>query len=93
LKKKGVPARVVSIPCMDAFFDQPEAYRREVIGTARVKVAVDAAVRQGWDAIIGDGPFIGMTGYGVSAPYKAPYQHFGITPGAVARAALSRLGA
>ena len=58
-----------------------------------MRVGVEAAVRQGWDAIIGDGPFIGMTGYGASAPYKALYEYFGITPQAVADAALARLGA
>ena len=76
---------------MDAFFDQPEDYRKSVIGSARVKVAVEAAVRFGWDAIIGDGPFIGMTGYGESGPYKEVYKFFGITPEAVADAAAARL--
>ena len=92
LKGRGIAARVVSMPCMDAFFDQPEDYRRSVIGDAKVNVAVEAAVRQGWDAIIGDGPFIGMTGYGASGPYKAVYKHFGITPEAVAQAAADRVG-
>ncbi len=92
LKGQGIAARVVSIPCMDAFFDQPEDYRRSVIGSAKVKVGVEAAVRFGWDAIIGDGPFIGMTGFGESGPYKAVYQFFGITPEAVAKAAADRLG-
>jgi len=91
LAEKGVAARVVSVPCMNLFFRQKESYRRAIIGTAPVKVAVEAAVRQGWDAIIGDGPFIGMTGYGASGPYKALYEHFGITPQAVAEAALARL--
>jgi transketolase len=91
LADKGVAARVVSIPCMNLFFRQNDAYRRYVIGAAPVKVAVEAAVRQGWDAIIGDGPFIGMSGYGASAPYKAVYEHFGITPQAVSEAALARL--
>ena len=91
MKARGISARVVSVPCMDAFFEQPEPYRRSVIGSAKVKVAVEAAVRQGWDAIIGDGPFIGMTGFGASAPYKALYQHFGITPEAVADAVAARL--
>jgi len=91
LADKGVAARVVSIPCMNLFFRQNDAYRRAVIGAAPVKVAVEAAVRQGWDAIIGDGPFIGMSGYGASAPYKAVYEHFGITPQAVSEAALARL--
>jgi transketolase len=93
LKGKGIAARVVSIPCMEVFFDQPAEYRKSVIGDAKVRVAVEAAVRQGWDAIIGDGPFIGMTGFGESGPYKAVYEHFGITPEAVAKAAADRLGA
>ena len=93
LKGKGVAARVVSVPCMDAFLEQPDDYRKSVIGAARVKVGVEAAVRLGWDAIIGDGPFIGMTGFGESGPYKAVYQFFGITPEAVAEAAEARLKA
>jgi transketolase len=92
LKGRGISSRVVSVPCMDAFHDQPEDYRRSVIGSAKLKIAVEAAVRQGWDWIIGDGPFIGMTGFGGSAPYKALYQHFGVTPDAVAEAAAARLG-
>ncbi len=93
LKGKGISSRVVSVPCMDAFFDQPEDYRRSVIGSAKVRVGVEAAVRFGWDAIIGDGPFIGMKGFGESGPYKAVYRHFGITPEAVAEAAAARLAA
>ena len=59
----------------------------------RVKVGVEAAVRQGWDAVIGsDGAFVGMTSFGASAPYKDLYKHFGITPEAVAEAALMKLG-
>jgi transketolase len=93
LKEKGVAARVVSMPCFPAFFEQPEAYRRSVIGSAKVKVGVEAAVRFGWDAIIGDGPFIGMKSFGESGPYKAVYQHFGITTEAVVEAALGQLRA
>jgi transketolase len=91
LAEKGVAARVVSVPCMDLFFQQSESYQRSVIGDAPIKVAVEAAVRQGWDAIIGDGPFIGMTGYGASGPYKAVYEHFHITPQAVVEATLARV--
>ena len=70
---------------------RPSATRSSA--TAPVKVAVEAAVRQGWDAIIGsDGAFVGMTGFGASAPYKDLYKHFGITPEAVAEAALTKLG-
>jgi transketolase len=91
LKEKGVAARVVSMPCFPAFFEQPEDYKRSVIGNAKVKIGVEAAVRFGWDAIIGDGPFIGMKSFGESGPYKAVYKHFGITPEAVVEAALSKL--
>ncbi|MGD1036629.1 MAG: transketolase [Roseiarcus sp.] len=92
LAAKGVAARVVSVPCMERFAEQSESYRRHVLGDARVRVGVEAAVRQGWDALIGDGPFVGMTGFGASGPYKQLYEHFGITPAKVAEAALTRLG-
>ncbi|MGZ3409553.1 MAG: transketolase-like TK C-terminal-containing protein, partial [Xanthobacteraceae bacterium] len=60
---------------------------------APVKVAVEAAIRQGWDAIIGsDGGFVGMTGFGASAPAKELYKHFGITAEKVAEAALNKSG-
>jgi transketolase len=64
-----------------------------VIGDAVVRVAVEAALRQGWDAIIGsDGAFVGLSDFGASAPYKDLYKHFGITPERVAEAALTKLG-
>jgi transketolase len=93
LAEKNVAARVVSVPCFERFFEQGEGYRKQVIGDARVKVGVEAAVRQGWDALIGDGPFIGMTTFGASGPYKQLYELFGITAAKVAEAALARLGA
>ena len=93
LAARGVSARVVSVPCFELFFALPEADRKAVIGAAPVKVAVEAAIRQGWDAIIGaDGAFVGMTSFGASAPYKDLYRHFGVTPEAVADAALGKLG-
>jgi len=80
LEKSGIPARVVSLPCFELFFAQSADYQAEVIGTAPVKVAIEAAVRQGWDAIIGnDGIFIGMSSFGASAPYEELYEQFGIT--------------
>jgi transketolase len=92
LAARGVVARVVSVPCFELFLAAPEEVRRTVLGNAKVKVAVEAAVRQGWDAIIGsDGGFVGMTGFGASAPYKDLYNHFGITAEKVAEAALSKL--
>jgi transketolase len=93
LRERGVHARVVSVPCFELFLALPELERAEIVGAARVKVAVEAAVRQGWDAIIGsDGGFVGMTGFGASAPYKDLYKHFGITAEAVAQASLAKLG-
>lgn len=93
LADRGIAARVVSVPCLELFQEQEEQYRRAIIGDARVKIGVEAAVRQGWDAIIGsDGIFIGMNSFGASAPYKELYKKFGITAEAIARAALSKLG-
>ena len=93
LAERGIAARVVSVPCVELFLGAPAEQRQAVIGEARVRVAVEAAVRQGWDAIIGsDGLFVGMTGFGASAPYKDLYAHFGITAAAVANAASTKLG-
>ena len=92
LEKKGVPARVVLVPCFELFFAQPASYRHAVIGDAP-RVAVEAAIRQGWDPIIGtDGAFVGMTSFGASAPYKDVYKHFGITTEAVVEAAFGAIG-
>jgi transketolase len=94
LAAKGTPARVVSVPCFELLAEAPDAARQLIVGDAPAKVAVEAAVRQGWDAIIGaDGGFVGMTGFGASAPYKDLYAYFGITPEAVVEAALARLSA
>jgi transketolase len=93
LDAKGVSARVVSIPCFELLLEAPDAARRAVIGDAPVKIGVEAAVRMGWDAIIGnDGVFIGMDSFGASAPFKELYKNFGITAEKVAEAALSKLG-
>jgi transketolase len=93
LAARGVPARVVSVPCFELLAAAPDSARRAAVGRAKVNVAVEAGIRQGWDAIIGsDGVFVGMAGFGGSAPYKDLYKQFGITPEAVADAALSRLG-
>ena len=93
LRERGISARVVSVPCFELLRERPAAERRKIVGTAKVNVAVEAAVRQGWDEIIGsDGAFVGMTTFGASAPYKDLYKHFGITPENVATAALSKLG-
>jgi len=85
LAEQSFGVRVVSVPSLDLFLAQPEKVRHEIIGDAPVKVAVEAAVRFGWDSVIGpDGIFVGMHGFGASAPYKDLYKHFGITAEAVA---------
>jgi transketolase len=92
LAERHISARVVSVPCFELLLAAPEGKRAAVIGKARVNVAVEAGIRQGWDAIIGSqGAFVGMTGFGASAPYKNLYPHFGITAEALAEAALGRL--
>ncbi len=91
LNRQGKPARVVSVPCLELFLALPPEKRHPVIGGAEVNVAVEAGIRQGWDAIIGsDGVFVGMYSFGASAPYKDLYSHFGITPEAIAAAALAK---
>jgi transketolase len=93
LTARGIAARVVSVPSLDLLMELDPAARAAIIGNAPVKVAVEAAIRQGWDAVIGaDGAFVGMTGFGASGPYKELYAHFGITAQAVAEAALKQLG-
>jgi transketolase len=92
LQAEGVPTRVVSVPCLELFESQDEDHRRQVIGTAPARVAVEAGVRQGWDRLLGDrGRFIGMTGFGASAPAEQLYDHFGITPEAVVQAVKAQL--
>ncbi len=92
LQGRGIGARVISMPCWELFDEQPEEYRRRVLDARTVRVAIEAAGGQGWERYIGpDGAFIGMRGYGASAPYKDLYKHFGITAEAAADAALTRL--
>ncbi len=93
LEAAGIPTRVVSVPCFELFQAQSPRYQAEVIGKAEVRAAVEAAVRQGWDRFIGeDGIFVGMTGFGASAPAERLYEHFAITPEAVAEAVRAKLG-
>ena len=92
LQAHGHPTRVVSVPCFELFAEQDEPYRGKVIGKAGVKVAIEAGVREGWAHILGsDGIFIGMKGFGASAPIEKLYAHFGITAEAAAEAAEARL--
>ena len=71
------------MPCWELFDIQPEKYRREVLGPswpACVRVAVEAAISPGWDRYIGEnGVFVGLHGFGLSAPAEILFKHFGIT--------------
>ncbi len=86
LAGEGIAAAVVSMPCWELFEAQPTSYRDEVLGVAP-RIGVEAALRFGWDRWIGpDGIFIGMQGFGESAPGPDLYRHFGVTAEAVADA-------
>ncbi len=92
LVERDISTRVVSVPSLDLLLAQPEQVRKAIIGTAPVMIAVEAAVRFGWDAVVGpDGGFIGMSGFGGSAPAQHLYRHFGITAEAVVAMAMDRL--
>ncbi len=92
LQADGVPTAVVSMPCCELFDAQAEDTRARVLGEGTVRIAVEAGVAQGWARYTGlGGGFVGMTGFGASAPAADLYRHFGITPEAVAAAAAARL--
>jgi transketolase len=98
LESDGVAVRVVSMPCMDTFAEQDDAYRDEVLPrSCRARVAVEAACPLGWDRWIGDdGEFLGMRTFGESGPAKDVYEHFGITSEKLVelgRSVLDRVGA
>jgi transketolase len=87
LQGDGIKAAIVSMPCWELFDAQDEAYRQTVLGAAP-RVGVEAAIEFGWQKWLGqDGTFVGMRGFGASAPAQELYKHFGITPEAVAAAA------
>jgi transketolase len=89
LKAQGIAAAVVSLPCWELFDAQDEAYRNRVLGSVP-RVAVEAAAPMGWERYIGmGGRFIGMRGFGASAPADALYKYFGITVAAIVEAALA----
>ena len=86
--------RVVSVPCMDLFLEQPAEYFTSLVCNSSIKVAVEAGIRQGWDHIIGGhSPFVGMNSFGASAPGGDLFKHFGITTEAIVDAANKKLKA
>jgi transketolase len=92
LAAENIAARVVSMPCWELFEQQSETYRESVLAPNTVRIAIEAAVGMGWDRYIGPkGVFVGMHGFGASAPYKDVYAHFGITAERAAEAAKKAL--
>ncbi|MDF2763669.1 MAG: tkt [Rhodospirillales bacterium] len=92
LAGEGIAAAVVSMPSWDRFEAQPVHYRDEVLGPGSLKIAIEAASPFGWERYIGpEGAFIGMTGFGASAPADALFKHFHITAEAVVGAVKARL--
>jgi transketolase len=92
LAAEGIPVAVVSLPCWELFAGQDAAYRAQVLGSAP-RIGIEAACNFGWERWLGpDGVFIGMTGFGASAPFEDLYRHFGITAEAVVAAVKKRLG-
>ena len=84
LQDQGIPTAVVSMPCWELFDEQDRSYREQVLGPGTVRVAVEAALRFGWDRYLGErGGFVGMRGFGASGPAERLYEHFGITAQAV----------
>jgi len=86
LEAEGIGTRVVSMPSMELFAQQDEAYRKRILPPGSVRIAIEAGVRQGWDRwLLGQGGreakagFVGMTGFGASAPIDRLYKEFGIT--------------
>jgi transketolase len=91
LADDGIRAAVVSMPCWELFEKSPKEHQDAVLGSAP-RVAVEAAVAFGWERWLGSrGTFVGMTGFGASAPGEALFPYFGITPEKVAEAARSLL--
>jgi len=78
----------VSMPCMELFASQPKAYQEKIIGSSGTRrIVIEAAIEQGWDKYLGErGHFIGMKGFGASAPAPELYAHFGITADAIVAA-------
>jgi transketolase len=92
LTDQGVSARVVSVPSMELFAKQSDAYKAEILGSAKARVAVEAGIEMSWNKLLGDqGKFVGMHSYGASGPIDDLYAHFGITSKAVVEAVTSQL--
>jgi transketolase len=98
LEAQGIPARVVSMPCVEWFHAQDDAYRQTVLPpSVRARVAVEAGIALGWREFVGDkGEVLSLEHFGASAPYRTVFEQFGLTPDrvvAAAKASLAKTGA
>ena len=92
LEEKGISGKVVSVPSQELFARQSDAYKAEIFGQAKARVAVEAGLGMSWSSFIGDkGRFVGMHGFGASAPAEALYEFFGITPKGIVEAVTAQL--
>lgn len=88
----GDGVRVVSVPCMELFWEQDSDYIQSLICNKSIKIAVEAGIRQSWDRMIGGhSAFIGMDGFGASAPAPDLFKHFGITADAIVEAVKTKM--
>jgi transketolase len=88
LTDKNLAATVVSVPCLELFWQQDSAYRKAVLGSGP-RIVIEAALRQPWDRLLNEGDgFVGMDDFGASAPIADLYEHFNITSSAVAKLAV-----
>ena len=87
-----MPTAVVSVPCWELFEEQDADYRGAILGRGTARVAVEAAVKLGWERFVGeDGGFVGMSSFGASGPEAELFVHFGITPERVVAEVRKRL--
>ncbi len=92
LESENISTRVVSVPCLELFLEQDQDYIRQIRGTPKALVAVEAGVAQGWDGLLGDGgQFVGMDGFGASAPAADLFEHFAIDTAHIVSAVKSQL--
>jgi transketolase len=95
LQADGIPARVVSVPCLEWFDAQDPGYRESVLPAAvKARVSVEAGIAQPWHRLLGDaGRAVSLEHYGASADYKTLFREFGLTTEAVTEAARESIAA
>jgi transketolase len=87
-----IKVRLVSVPCLELFKKQPQAYIDNLLNNNSLKIVIEAGIRQGWDWILGrNGLFFGVEGFGISAPYTEVYAHFGLTAELIAEGIIRNL--